>query len=270
MNKPPAFQFYADDFLSGTLNFTDAEVGLYVRLLCVQWSSGGLPDDDTELLSYSRGDTRLARVKAKFCKCADGMLRNERLEFERKKQEDYRASRSTNGKLGGRPCKAHENHVVLKTKAQKSSPSPSPTPIIHTHIESAECLEANIPTWAEVFDYARGHGVLESSARSFFDHHQGNSLWVNQYGRLIDWRTKLPSWAARDRKVETMKPARVGPTLAEVQAYAREKWGDDQRHSNWAVSFHTFWNDPKRKWASGGKFIDWQVKLTEQVSKWRL
>jgi uncharacterized protein YdaU (DUF1376 family) len=127
MNKPPAFQFYVDDFLGGTMHFTDAEAGLYIRLLCVQWSRGGLPDDADELATYGKGGTSIIRVLAKFPKCEDGLLRNGRLEEERAKQESYRESRSINGKQGGRPCKPHANHMVLKTKAQESSPSPSPS-----------------------------------------------------------------------------------------------------------------------------------------------
>jgi hypothetical protein len=110
------------------MHFSDAEAGLYIRLLCVQWSTGGLPEDDAELSSYGKGGTQIARVKSKFQKCEDGLLRNERLEFEREKQESYRLSRSINGKQGGRPCKPHGKHMVLKTKAQESSPSPSPSP----------------------------------------------------------------------------------------------------------------------------------------------
>jgi uncharacterized protein YdaU (DUF1376 family) len=146
MNKPPAFQFYPDDFLGGTMNFTDAELGLYVRLLCIQWSQGSLPDDDSELLSYSKGRTSVTRVKAKFKKGQDGLLRNDRLEQERCKQAAYRQSRSANGKHGGRPCKAHENHMVLKTKAQESSPSPSPspTPLDITNVISIDRPDPNI------------------------------------------------------------------------------------------------------------------------------
>lgn len=54
--NPPAFQFYPDDFLAGTMHFTDAEAGLYIRLLCVQWSKGQLPCDNHMLSSYGKGD----------------------------------------------------------------------------------------------------------------------------------------------------------------------------------------------------------------------
>lgn len=102
MNKPPAFQFYANDFLGGTQHLTDAEVGLYIRLLLAQWSAGSLPNDDEELLSYGKSTalstTRLDRVKAKFELCPDGRLRNARLEREREKQNEFRLQRSFAGK----------------------------------------------------------------------------------------------------------------------------------------------------------------------------
>lgn len=88
--KPPAFQLYPDDLIGGTAHFSDAELGLYMRLLCANWSRGALPDDDKELLSYSKGRTSLARVKEKFVKGDDGKLRNPRLELERQKQLEWR------------------------------------------------------------------------------------------------------------------------------------------------------------------------------------
>ena len=60
--------------------------------------------------------------------------------------------------------------------------------------------EAAIPTWDEVKALASMRAVPEASAKSFFDHHEGNQLWVNQFGKLINWQHKLTSWAASDRQ----------------------------------------------------------------------
>ena len=110
------------------MNFTDAEVGLYIRLLCVQWSQGKLPSDKLVLSEFGKGETPLGKIITKFSVGKDGFLRNKRLEAERLKQKIFRKSRSDNGKKGGRPRKASEKLVVLKTEAKKSSPSPSPSP----------------------------------------------------------------------------------------------------------------------------------------------
>ena len=112
--KPPAFQLYADDFIAGTIKFTDAEIGLYIRLLCAQWSEGSLPDDDVELSSYGKGKTPLARVKSKFQKCDDGRLRNARMEIVRADQDRFRQSRQEAGAAGGN--KRAERFEAAKAK----------------------------------------------------------------------------------------------------------------------------------------------------------
>ena len=43
--SPPAFQFYAGDWLSSTLGMAAELKGIYVDLLCWSWENGPLPDD---------------------------------------------------------------------------------------------------------------------------------------------------------------------------------------------------------------------------------
>ena len=78
--------------------------------------------------------------------------------------------------------------------ALRPSPSPTPTPAPEARAEAA------IPTFDEVKALAAMRAVPEASAKSFFDHHEGNGLWLNQFGKLINWQHKLTSWAASDRQ----------------------------------------------------------------------
>jgi uncharacterized protein YdaU (DUF1376 family) len=199
MNKPPAFQFYADDFIAGTITLTHAERGLYILALCLQWNQGGVSTDD---LSHLAGSTPTARVLQKFEQGEDGLFRNKRLEAERKKQSDYRQAQSNNGKASAKARFNGGSTVVQPatqpdTQPNTNSPSPSPSPIINTH--TSECPDAGIPTKAEVLTEADMRGVTRDSALSFFDHHDNNQLWVNQFGRLINWRAKLLTWASKDK-----------------------------------------------------------------------
>jgi len=131
--KPPAFQFYADDFLGGTLTMTLEERGLYITLLCLQWSKGFVTEDDFERLGSAMAQPSRSHVRGKFQDDDRGCLRNERLEEVRRKQDEFRASRSTAGKEGA--AKRWHSHstangsAMAQPMAKDSSPSPSPNSV---------------------------------------------------------------------------------------------------------------------------------------------
>ena len=247
--KPPAFQFYADDFLGGTLNFTDAEVGLYIRLLCVQWSSGGLVDDDFELESYGKGATSVKRVKSKFKKCEDGLLRNPRLEAERIKQEAYRASRSNNGKHGGRPNKPHENHMLSQTKAQESSPSPSP--IVEREREAS--LPEIPPMSRKDYDsLCQMRGVPSECAEWFWNTHDARN-WTDATGQIIRkvepvLLNAFKNWRAKASQTQPgSKPSQSVYSITKVIEAKKEQ--ADGLKARWAVEtgLDTTWSSDKAK-----------------------
>ncbi|HTI70871.1 MAG TPA: DUF1376 domain-containing protein [Candidatus Limnocylindria bacterium] len=140
--RGPAFQFYAQDFLVGTVMMSTAEVGAFVRLLCHQWVNESLPDDDTALarLALIEGESGehvaaiLRRVRAKFQPDKDGQLRNRRLEAIRLEQASYRARKARAGKLGagrrwGKKRGANSAMAVPSVcHKQKDDPSSSPSP----------------------------------------------------------------------------------------------------------------------------------------------
>lgn len=127
MKRPPAFQFYVDNFVEGTCDMTDAEVGFYVRLLCAQWSRGGLPNDDDELMRFSRGCTtvQLQRIKTKFQVGEDGKLRNRRLEAERQKQIAWREKSAEGGKKSATTRKGG-SRVVARVVKPRHQPNGQP------------------------------------------------------------------------------------------------------------------------------------------------
>lgn len=129
MKTSQSFPFYASDFLLGTALFSAAQVGAYIRLLCFQWQEGSLPKDENLLARLAQADCEtITVVLGKFRECADGRLRNKRMENVRKSLNAYKKTRSENGSKGGRPKK----HMVLRCfrggKHTESLPSPSPSP----------------------------------------------------------------------------------------------------------------------------------------------
>ena len=154
--KAPAFQFYADDFLAGTSDMSAEEVGGYIRLLCHQWTKGGIPNDPDRAgrMATLLGSPSLGYVLAKFSLCDDGMLRNERLEQVRADQDAYKAKQATAGRNGalkrwskwpddGDP-NSDPNGLAIATpmatpmaRAWPEDSSPSPTPKEDTKKEKA-------------------------------------------------------------------------------------------------------------------------------------
>ena len=124
MGKSPAFQFYANDWLSSTriMLMTPAEEGAYIRLLAIAWNSEdcSLPDDDEQLARLSRlgeawfkGSSTVVRA-CFFSK--GGRLYNARLLSERKKQEEWRRKCRRGGIASGkaRKNKSLQNEEYLK------------------------------------------------------------------------------------------------------------------------------------------------------------
>jgi uncharacterized protein YdaU (DUF1376 family) len=101
MAKPPAVQFYSGDFLTGTTLMTNEEVGLYIRLLCLQAENGSVPDDP-ERMSAVYGPSVLKvwpAVRAKFITGNEaGTMVNEKMSKVLADREAFRLKQSEKGK----------------------------------------------------------------------------------------------------------------------------------------------------------------------------
>jgi uncharacterized protein YdaU (DUF1376 family) len=111
--RSPAFQFYPDDFIGGTVDMTTEEVGSYIRLLCYQWSRGAIPFRNREMMD------RIAGVKVSdfvLTKFPDGQ--NQRLAAERDKQERFRQERAESGIRGAKTRWEDRRSAKQETMAQ--------------------------------------------------------------------------------------------------------------------------------------------------------
>lgn len=94
MAKDPAFLFYTQDFLTGTMFMSNAQVGTYIRLLCAQHQHGG-HIDQYYFNSQVAVDDNLIRNKFKQ---DDHGYYNERLLNEMAKRVHKSSSLSENAK----------------------------------------------------------------------------------------------------------------------------------------------------------------------------
>jgi len=127
MNKSPAFQFYANDWLSSTkiALMTPAQEGAYIRLLCYAWSDPdcSIPDDDNQLAVLSRmgeewlkGGSTVVRACFNQHPTVAGKLVNLRLLAEREKQQLWREKSQAGGIKSGQA----RQEKALKARAKRA------------------------------------------------------------------------------------------------------------------------------------------------------
>lgn len=125
-NKPPAFQLYVQDFLVGCMQMTGKEIGAYILLLCFQWDKNGLENDPEDLKGIGKCDQEtINKIIKKFKTCADGKLRNRRLEKIRAEQIANREQKSKAGIAGNEKRWGNKVSNIDETEIAESRPSSS-------------------------------------------------------------------------------------------------------------------------------------------------
>jgi uncharacterized protein YdaU (DUF1376 family) len=154
---PPAFQFYASDFLSddAVSLMTHEQIGAYVLLLCHAWQRpDGLPSSLEALARLARYAPRRFQKRIwpallpKFHTNATGNLENPRLERVRSEQNEYRER----GRRGGTRSaeRRREQRAAAKASEHASeheSERPSEQPINgRANAQQAGQLKGNTPS----------------------------------------------------------------------------------------------------------------------------
>lgn len=92
MAKDPAFLFYPNDYLGGTMGMTFEEKGAYMELLMLQFNRGHMTK---HMMAQTVGQL-LDKVLDKFEKDEQGLYFNTRLELEKEKRKAFVNSRLNN------------------------------------------------------------------------------------------------------------------------------------------------------------------------------
>ena len=92
MAKDPAFLFYPNDWIGGTMGMTLEEKGAYMELLMMQFNRGHMTEHMIGLTIGHIWD----KISVKFIKDSSGLWYNERLEEEKEKRKKYVKSRHNN------------------------------------------------------------------------------------------------------------------------------------------------------------------------------
>jgi uncharacterized protein YdaU (DUF1376 family) len=139
--KPPAFQLYAQDFLTGVMYLTNEEIGIYIKMLCKQWTDDKIPKKRLGFLTGKDWELFSDELKNKFVDMGDYLI-NTRLEEERLKHENFKKKQSENGKKGGRPLKYKKPNKSQKKPLEEE---------IENEIENENVIEL-YPTFEDFWD----------------------------------------------------------------------------------------------------------------------
>jgi uncharacterized protein YdaU (DUF1376 family) len=107
MAKDPAFLFYPNDWIGGTMGMSFEEKGAYIELLMMQFNRGHMT---THMIGQVVGQI-WDKIKHKFIQDEQGNWFNERLELEKEKRKNFTKSRRNNIS-GNNQHKKQKNNVA--------------------------------------------------------------------------------------------------------------------------------------------------------------
>jgi len=185
MAKDPAFLFYSQDFVMGTMFLTDEEVGVYIRLLCAQHQLGGIIKKK-DFDSIVKGNER---VTEKFIETDDGFY-NKRLMEEMDKRNKKASNLSNNAK------------VRWEKEKQKQCKSNAIASDLHMPIENEDENEIEIktlrinafkkPSFEEVLEYCKERKNKVDPA-TFIDFYESKG-WMVGKSKMKDWKASVRTW----------------------------------------------------------------------------
>lgn len=185
--KDPAFLFYSSDFLTGTMTMSNEEVGMYIRLLCLQHQKGHLTEKDMNNICKSY----VKDVYDKFTK-NDGLYFNERLFQETEKRSKYAQSRRLN-RLG----KTNKKEITYDT-----------TYVPHMENENI-LLYINICTADEAYTdvICMQNKISKADIKKWFDTFQIHIVSTGEkYNNISEFKKHFSYWLKKQNKNPNNRP----------------------------------------------------------------
>lgn len=205
--RAPAFQFYADDFLAGTMTMTNEERGAYISLLCLQWSKGFVTELDIQRICLGMPTHSHGICQSKFQADPESRYRNQRLEVERSKQKERSEKQRDIANLRwNKDAKAMPTHyqedaeAYAKSVPEVCSPSPSPSPIIKIQADKPPSTRFQKPTLEQLNTKAALIGLSTTEVDKFWNYYESNG-WKVGKNPMKSWSAALQNWLSRVREL---------------------------------------------------------------------
>ena len=201
MGKDPAFLFYPNDWLGGTLGMTFEEKGAYLELLMLQFNRGHMTGHMIGQIVGQLWD----KIRCKFEEDEQGLFYNLRLELEVEKRRNYVESRKNNmsGKNQYSDKSGHttthttshmDGHTVGRMENENRNENIDDNGVGNTKSIRGK-KKANVfsePMLDEVKEYCkeRQNGI---DPERFVAYYQSNG-WMIGKNKMKDWQAAVRTW----------------------------------------------------------------------------
>ncbi|HUX57112.1 MAG TPA: hypothetical protein VMV77_09065 [Bacteroidales bacterium] len=196
MSKDPAFLFYPNDYIGGTMGMTFEEKGAYIELLMTQFNRGHMSG---QVIGQVVGQIWV-KIQDKFKIDDKGLYYNERLEIEINKRKAFVQSRFNNltgvnqytkkeGHKGGHMSDHMENENRNEDVIKRRRRSPF-----------------KIPKIEEVKKYFEDNGYKPEVGEDKW-HYYNDANWFDSFGNpVLNWKQKMRSvWFKTENKIDNTK-----------------------------------------------------------------
>ena len=203
MAKDPAFLFYPNDYIGGTMGMTFEEKGAYIELLMLQFNRGHMTK---HMIGQTVGQI-WDNISDKFSVDSNGLYFNERLESEQNKRKSYSESRRNNKNGTNQYSKKKVGHMTSHMENVNEDVNED---VINN--KGVVKLSDRIPSIESFIAYglekasANKMNVSERALRMKFEAWKENG-WVNGNGKEIrNWKPSLLNTLPHIQETEKGKP----------------------------------------------------------------
>ena len=207
--KDPAFLFYPNDYLGGTMGMTFEEKGAYIELLMMQFNRGHMTP---HMIGQTVGQI-WDKIQDKFIRDENGLWYNERLDVEKEKRKTFTDSRKNNilgvnqyTKINGKKSGHMDGHMTSHMVNVNEDVN------VNKNVSKKEGKIFVFPTIDEVKKYFSENGYSEQSAITAFNYYNVAN-WIDSKGRKVkNWKQKMISvWFKPENKLQQFKKEKMMP-----------------------------------------------------------
>jgi len=201
MSKDPAFLFYPNDYIGGTMGMTFEEKGAYMELLMLQFNRGHMT---THMIGQTVGQTWV-KIQDKFIKDADGLWYNERLDLEKERRKTFTESRRNNVSGKNQYTKNKEKEVGHMTThmighMENVNINVNTKDLFINNIkEYEEILGDSFTEFVEYWCEPNKNGKLRYELEKFFDVKRRINTWTKNKLRYGNSKTFNPTATSKER-----------------------------------------------------------------------